>query len=91
MVAPHTVSGESFDADKPRVWADRRLMVRPRQRSFDLHPDGERVAVLVESQVPRAQALEGHPIGAHDIRIDRPRRRHQPRVVLAHPMLSATL
>ncbi len=34
--------GESFQADRPRVWSERRFMLRPGLRSFDLHPDGER-------------------------------------------------
>ncbi len=42
MVASYAVEGDSFKADKPRVWSERRFSVRPRLRSFDLHPDGER-------------------------------------------------
>ena len=45
MVASYTVEGDSFKADKPRVWSDRRFSARPRLRSFDLHPDGERVVL----------------------------------------------
>ena len=45
MVASYTAEGESFNADKPRVWSERRFMPLPRQRSFDLHPDGERFVV----------------------------------------------
>jgi serine/threonine-protein kinase len=51
MVASYSTEGEVFKADKPRVWSERRLIGRPRQRSFDLHPDGERVAVAVASEV----------------------------------------
>jgi hypothetical protein len=42
MVASYTVEGDSFKTDKPRVRSDRRFSTRPRLRSFDLHPDGER-------------------------------------------------
>ena len=42
MVASYTVEGDSFKADTPRVWSERRFSARPRMRSFDLHPDGER-------------------------------------------------
>jgi hypothetical protein len=47
MVAGYTVEGDSFRTEKPRVWSPvlvpwRGLFVR----SYDLHPDGERVAVL---------------------------------------------
>ena len=45
MVASYTVEGDSFKADTPRVWSERRFSVRPRNRSFDLHPDGERVVL----------------------------------------------
>ena len=45
MVAPYTVEGDSFKADKPRLWSERITQTRPRLRSFDLHPDGERFAV----------------------------------------------
>jgi serine/threonine-protein kinase len=45
MVAPYTVEGSSFIADKPRVWSERKIQPRPRLRSFDIHPDGERFAI----------------------------------------------
>ena len=45
MVASYTVEGDSFKADTPRVWSERRFSLRPRNRSFDLHPDGERVVL----------------------------------------------
>jgi Tol biopolymer transport system component len=45
MVAPYAVEGNSFKADKPRVWSQRRFMTRP-GRPFDLHPDGERFALV---------------------------------------------
>src|SRR5207253_10735910 len=44
MVASYAVEGESFKADKPRVWSERRFMER-RLSSFTLHPDGERFAL----------------------------------------------
>jgi hypothetical protein len=46
LVASYRVEGEAFVADKSRVWADRRFKRRPGFRSFDLHPDGERVALV---------------------------------------------
>ena len=48
MVASYSVDGDSFRADKPRLWADMRItpLTRQSQRSFDLHPDGARVALL---------------------------------------------
>ena len=44
MVAAHTLEGESFRAEKPRLWSEGRYVVRG-SRMFDLHPDGTRVAV----------------------------------------------
>ena len=44
MVASYTVDGDSFKADKPRVWSQRRFIARP-GRPFDLHPDGDRFAL----------------------------------------------
>jgi dipeptidyl aminopeptidase/acylaminoacyl peptidase len=45
MVVAYTVAGESFHAEKPRPWSDVRYGQRPGQRSFDLHPDGNRFVV----------------------------------------------
>ena len=45
MVAPYTVDGESFRAAQPRLWTEARFLPRQGGRSFDLHPDGNRVAV----------------------------------------------
>jgi serine/threonine-protein kinase len=45
MVTPYAVEANSFKADKPRVWSQRRFMTRP-GRPFDLHPDGERFALV---------------------------------------------
>ena len=43
MTVGYTVSGDSFDPDKPRVWA---ANVRG-AGGFDLAPDGKRVAMFV--------------------------------------------
>ena len=45
MVATYSVEGDSFRADKPRVLAETQTMLRPRQRSYSVHPDGERFAM----------------------------------------------
>ena len=55
MVVPYRVEGDALVADKARLWSDVRFMQRPRQRSFDLHPDGNRVAI---APVPETQAGE---------------------------------
>ena len=41
-------SGESFRAGKPQPWSETRFVKRQRTgptRSYDLHPDGERIAL----------------------------------------------
>ncbi len=49
MVAAYTVEGD-FSAEKPRVWSPGIAPWRgPSARTYDLHPDGERVAVLKAS------------------------------------------
>jgi Tol biopolymer transport system component len=52
MVAPYAVEGDSFRAEKPRVWAERRFLARPMGWDYDLHPDGERVALAPEPDTP---------------------------------------
>jgi serine/threonine-protein kinase len=46
LVAAYTVEGDLFRAEKPRVWSPGLAPVRGFGRTYDLHPDGERVAVL---------------------------------------------
>jgi Tol biopolymer transport system component/tRNA A-37 threonylcarbamoyl transferase component Bud32 len=50
MVAAFTIEGDSFRAEAPRHWSDARYMVRGTTRPFDLHPDGERVALALAAQ-----------------------------------------
>ncbi len=50
MVAPFTVEGGSFRAEKPRLWSDGHFGMRGPNRMFDLHPDGERFALLPAPQ-----------------------------------------
>ena len=50
MVSAYTVEGDSFSAEKPRVWSPGLVPGRVGfGQTFDLHPDGERVAVLKAS------------------------------------------
>jgi hypothetical protein len=46
MVAPYTLEGDSFRAEKPRLWSEGRFAALPVSGTFDLHPDGQRFAVL---------------------------------------------
>jgi hypothetical protein len=54
MVAPYSVEGDSFRIQKPQIWSEARFTQRSGStRSFDLHPDGERVAL---APIPETQA-----------------------------------
>jgi hypothetical protein len=55
MVVSYTTSGDSFRAEKPVLWADGYLGPQTGQRSFDLHPDGTRVAVSPDPTTSRRQ------------------------------------
>jgi serine/threonine-protein kinase len=46
MVASYTANRDSFAADKPRVWSERRLVDMPAP-PYDLAPDGKRFAVVL--------------------------------------------
>jgi eukaryotic-like serine/threonine-protein kinase len=47
MSVPYRADGDSFQADKPRVWLETRVSGRPRapSRDLDLHPDGKRFVI----------------------------------------------
>jgi serine/threonine-protein kinase len=55
MVVSYEVRGDSFSAEKPRAWYDGRYVVRGLTRTFDLHPDGTRVALQTVEQTPVKQ------------------------------------
>jgi hypothetical protein len=44
-VVRYTTTGDAIQAEKPRVWSDTPIFVRAGGAGFDLHPDGERVAM----------------------------------------------
>jgi serine/threonine-protein kinase len=54
MVAPFTVNGDSFRADRPRFWSTGQFVARPRPPSRDwaMHPDGRRFAIASQGQRP---------------------------------------
>lgn len=45
MVAPFTIAGRNFNAEKPRPWSEGWVAFRGTARMYDLHPDGNRVAL----------------------------------------------
>jgi hypothetical protein len=59
MVASYRVAGNSFRADKPRLWSPRPLpkgIMRPLQQTpFDVFPDGNRIALFVPPEAAPGQ------------------------------------
>jgi hypothetical protein len=47
MVVPFVVQGNAFLAEKPLPWPNARPAARGTSRMFDVHPDGERLALQV--------------------------------------------
>jgi hypothetical protein len=45
MVTTYTSAGDTFAYEKPRVWSDQHFFASG-GRSFDLAPDGKRVAIF---------------------------------------------
>jgi Tol biopolymer transport system component/predicted Ser/Thr protein kinase len=58
MVAPYSISGDSFRAEKPRAWSPGQFSIRGSEYSgYALHPDGKRVAVLRAPEAGASQAV----------------------------------
>jgi len=45
MVVSYTIEGSTFRADPPRKWTQQPINERAGPRSFDVHPDGDRILV----------------------------------------------
>jgi len=61
MAVSYSVNGDTFVADKPRVWIPELGGADTSGATWDLAPDGKRVAVLV-SQVPAQGPQREHEI-----------------------------
>jgi serine/threonine-protein kinase len=57
MVAPYSAKGDSFAADKPRLWSTTRILDAPPASSFDIAPDGKRFAILAPAEGAGEQKL----------------------------------
>ena len=56
MVTSYTVAGNSFIPGAPRVWSEQRLSsVRVADTPYDLAPDGERFAVVLDAEDAREE------------------------------------
>jgi serine/threonine-protein kinase len=60
MVANYTVKGESFVADKPRVWSGKQLANLGLAPNFDLAPDGKRFVALMPAGSPEPRETQSH-------------------------------
>ena len=49
MTVPYRVAGDSFLADKPKEWTATVVRGLGGRSGFDLHPDGKRVAGIVNT------------------------------------------
>jgi serine/threonine-protein kinase len=54
MVVTYTVTGDSFVPSAPKLWSPGQFLTRGPNTTFDLHPDGKRVAVLKSTGVNTA-------------------------------------
>ncbi|MGH9141278.1 MAG: protein kinase domain-containing protein [Vicinamibacterales bacterium] len=61
MAATYTVKGDSFVADKPRLWSDRQLGGPNQIRNAAISPDGNRIAALM----PAASSKGAQPALNH--------------------------
>jgi serine/threonine-protein kinase len=77
MVAGYASEGASFRAEKPQVWSERQLAFRLLARNFDLHPDGQRFAVLKAPEA--AEAKRDHVVLISNFFDELPRRRRSER------------
>ena len=62
MVASYTVKGDSFLVDQPRVWSEKRLanVGSIGLESYDIAPDGKRIAALMPVETPEAEPAQNH-------------------------------
>ena len=62
LVAAYTVKGDSFLADKPRVWSDKPLADTGLTPNYDLAPDGKRIAVVMPVATPQELQVQNHVV-----------------------------
>ena len=64
MVAAWTAKGNSFMADQPKVWSEKQLadFGITGGSTFDVAPDGKRIAALMPVEAPETQQAQHHVI-----------------------------
>jgi serine/threonine-protein kinase len=60
MLANYTVQGDSFVADKPRVWSETRLADLGIILNYDVAPDGKRILALMPSEAQKGERTPSH-------------------------------
>ena len=58
MAAGYTEKGDSFVADKPRVWSEKQIGGAVGNKNVDLAPDGKRIVALMPVETPEAQKAQ---------------------------------
>ncbi len=58
MVAAYAEKGDSFEADKPRIWTEKQL--GGTLINFDLAPDGKRIVALMPVETAEGQKARNH-------------------------------
>jgi hypothetical protein len=63
MTAAYTVKGDSFVADRPRVWSEKQIEGTPNfLKNVDLAPDGKRIVALMPAESAQGQQAQSHVI-----------------------------
>jgi Tol biopolymer transport system component len=62
MVAAYAVKGDSFEADKPRIWSEKHLGDVGTRLNVDLAPDGKRIAAIMPVETAEGQKAQNHVI-----------------------------
>lgn len=60
MTAAYEIKGDSFVADKPRLWSEKRLANVGLFRSYDVAPDGKRIVALMPAEGLEEQKAQNH-------------------------------
>jgi len=77
MVASFRLKGDSFVADKPRVWSERRIADLGLTANYDPAPDGKRIAALMPAGTEQGQEAQNHVTFLENF-FDEVRRRTKP-------------
>ena len=60
MVAGYSATGDSFQAAKPRLWSETRLLFTGPYQTYDVSPDGNRFALLLGVDETGSQNVSHH-------------------------------